>query len=70
MEATSGQGGKGDTPRPINKERYDRNYLRIYGKICPNCKGQGGFRITNPEGQLVGVKGCKNCEGLGYVEDK
>jgi len=24
--------GKGDTPRPVNKERYDREYDRIFGK--------------------------------------
>lgn len=23
--------GKGDVPRPINKELYDRNYQRIFG---------------------------------------
>lgn len=35
--------GKGDTPRPVDKERYDRNYTRIFGrkKKCdqPTTKG-------------------------------
>ena len=24
--------GEGDTPRPVNKKKYDRNYERIFGK--------------------------------------
>lgn len=23
--------GKGDGPRPVNKQKYDENYVRIYG---------------------------------------
>jgi len=23
--------GKGDSPRPVNKKRYDQNYKRIFG---------------------------------------
>jgi hypothetical protein len=26
------QNGKGSKPRPVNKEQYDKNYERIYGK--------------------------------------
>ena len=26
-----GNMGKGDTPRPVNKDRYDENYRRIFG---------------------------------------
>ena len=32
MEATSGEGGKGDTPRPVDKRKYDETYERIFGK--------------------------------------
>lgn len=24
--------GKGDSPRPVNKTKYDQNYERIFGK--------------------------------------
>lgn len=24
--------GKGDSPRPVNKKRYDENFERIFGK--------------------------------------
>lgn len=58
--------GKGDTYRPVNKERYDKNYLRAYGKICSQCKGKGGWTINN--GQLKTV--CKLCNGIGYIERK
>ena len=23
--------GKGDTPRPVNKKKYDENYVKIFG---------------------------------------
>jgi DnaJ-class molecular chaperone len=68
MEATSGQGGKGDTPRPINKERYDRNYLRIYGKICPACNGIGKVQFNHSSCRDMII--CNYCGGVGYVEDK
>jgi hypothetical protein len=38
----NGQAGKGDRPRPMDKQRYDENYTRIFGgKKCPTlptCK--------------------------------
>jgi len=43
---------------PDDKEEYDRNYLRIFGRVCPVCHGTGDF---------VGVK-CCGCKGIGYVE--
>jgi hypothetical protein len=38
--------GKGDSPRNVNKRKYDINYINFHGITCPNCKG----------------KGCKFCE--------
>lgn len=43
---------------------YDKNYLRLYGKRCLSCSGDGYFlgkNHTNP---------CKYCNGIGYVEKK
>jgi len=45
--------GKGDTPRPVDKEKYERNFERIFGRkhvfhecgpecdneFCPYCRG-------------------------------
>ena len=31
-DGTPVSAGKGDTPRPVNKRQYDRNYERIFGK--------------------------------------
>jgi hypothetical protein len=40
---------------PTDKPRYDKNYLRLYGKICPTCKGKN-------------KNVCSRCMGLGRVE--
>jgi len=58
--------GKGSVYRPVNKREFDRNYLRIHGERCPNCKGEGEFVINS--GQVHTP--CKFCEGLGYVPKK
>ncbi len=39
---------------PTDKAKYDENYVRIFGKICPDCGGVG----------------CSKCKGLGKVEWK
>ena len=30
--------GKGDSPRPVNKDKYDRNYIRIFRKNKESSK--------------------------------
>ena len=45
---------------PTDKPRYDKNYLRLYGKQCPICGGRGVYEGTETT--------CVNCNGLGYVE--
>lgn len=41
--ANANTNGKGDQYRPINKERYDWNYIKTCGVTCPKCDGiQGG----------------------------
>jgi hypothetical protein len=32
--------GKGDKYRPVNKEKYDKAYIRIFGLKCCNTKMQ------------------------------
>ena len=47
---------------PTDKDKYDRNWIKLYGKSCPYCRGTGG-----------GAKAgwtilCPRCRGLGKVE--
>lgn len=46
---------------PTDKARYDKNYLRLFGKVCSECSGIG---IVDGDG--IAYK-CINCNGLGYV---
>ena len=39
---------------PTDKPRYDKNYLRLYGKPCPVCTGRQE------------VLACWKCGGIGY----
>jgi hypothetical protein len=69
MEATSGQGGKGDTPRPVDKQAYGRGYLRVFGRPCPaRCK-EGVVGIPDFEGtdHVCTMSYCQVCDGIGYV---
>ena len=59
---------KGDHYRPVNKQKYDKNYLRIYGMRCPICLGHG-FSEIDMTGYFIQVA-CSNCHGVGYLEQK
>ncbi len=59
----NGEAGKGDQYRKVNKKKYDRNYLRLYGDMCPICNGHGEVVL-----ELGPAKECSNCGGLGYIE--
>jgi len=51
---------------PTDKDKYDRNYLRLFGKVCPKCKGTGEINfswVIVPDAKI-----CSKCLGLGYVE--
>jgi len=50
---------------PTDKRRYDRNYLRMFGKKCPKCNGDG---VTRRHEQPPYIRECTLCNGLGYVE--
>jgi len=43
---------KGDWYRPVDQKKFQRNYLRIFGRECPECKGQG----------------CSRCDDIGFLE--
>jgi len=48
---------------PTDKARYDKNYLRLFGKPCPRCKGTGRSGTLKKW-----VRCCSRCDGIGYVE--
>ena len=58
----SSEAGKGSVYRPVDRKKYDRNYLRLYGKVCPECNGVGRFP------SMMTFWDCERCKGLGYVE--
>ena len=55
-----------------NKEKYDKEYLRLFGVKCCICNGTGWRREYDPElGALQGVQiHCQYCNGIGYIEKK
>jgi hypothetical protein len=55
----NGESGKGDTYRPVNKEAYDRGYLRVFGIPCPHCNLK---KLEN------GKPRCVVCNGVGWIE--
>jgi len=40
--ATTGNGGKGHWFRPNNRVKYEWNYIKTYGILCPKCGGVQG----------------------------
>ena len=48
---------------PTNKDKYDKNYLRLYGKPCTMCNGKAKG-IPHKGGGWVT---CPQCKGLGKV---
>ena len=65
--------GKGDKYRPVDREKYERNWLRLYGKKCSVCDGAGAVThpvVSNKTSHSLRVveTTCKACEGIGYVE--
>jgi hypothetical protein len=56
--------GKGDAYRPVDKRKYDRGYLRVFGEKCPV---PGCFDGYIGAGDCTLIM-CTNCNGLGYVE--
>ena len=45
--------GKGDTPRPMNKARYDKNYEKIYGDSKAAKNRRELFKQARKEAKLT-----------------
>lgn len=39
---------------PTDKAKYDKNYIKIFGRKCPKCLGLGYIK-------------CDKCNGLGRI---
>ena len=54
--------GKGDSPRPVDREKYAKNYERIFGPRplprpwCPTCDGRRAVRDKDG-----GWEPCPHC---------
>ena len=72
--------GKGDTPRPVDKEKYDDNYKRVFGEKPLNVwedapgrepeAGQGDRPpdgVSEEAGGQVGSDNHEAVEGKGEV---
>jgi len=66
------EAGKGSFPRPVNKKKYARNYVRIFGQGCPMCGGKGflmdDFPVKNKQSKKIKTI-CIVCNGKGKVYD-
>jgi len=49
---------------PTDKPRYDRNWIKLFGKKCPVC-GDMARGIPSKYGGWIR---CPKCKGLGKVE--
>lgn len=49
---------------PSDKAKYDKNYLRLYGKKCPTCGGKARGVPAKDGGWTT----CPKCMGLRKVE--
>lgn len=64
---TNGQ-GKTDLPRPTNRDKYETNYVLIFGAECIHCEGRGYYLEYNEAGKPFENK-CLVCNGTGRVND-
>ena len=60
-------GGKGSTPRPTNKRRFDENYEAIFNKKAPEERVglDEGFHTTESDGRSGESKLREHVEGAG-----
>ncbi len=67
MTHIPGEGcGKGDTPRPVDKKAFDYTWIRLFGDLCPDCKGCGAS--SSNDDPLDNI--CRTCCGIGKVDRK
>lgn len=62
MSYKTGGQGKGDNPRPVNKIKFDDNWIRAFGIKCNGCNGEGGISVSDTE-----MRTCAICKGIGKV---
>lgn len=53
--------GKGDTPRPVDKEKYEREFDRIFGKKPANHRHQFCPKCQQPIPGLQAGEICDDC---------
>ena len=53
--------------RPVNRERYERNYNIIFGEKCDVCKGEGFLEDKDAKGKVIKTI-CLICGGSGKVK--
>lgn len=62
--------GKGDTYRKVDREKYNRGYIRAFGEVCPICKGVGKItKWVTPKSSTTYSWKCKACDGKGRIYD-
>jgi hypothetical protein len=63
-------GGKGSTPRPTNKRRFDENYENIFGKKTPEERVEldEGVHTAESDGRQRESKLREHVEGAGIQE--
>lgn len=63
--------GKGSRIRPcqVSQEQYRKNWLKIFGKKCPECNGTGVYSAHDELGsEIYTVSPCARCNGDGYIK--
>ena len=58
--------GKGDSFRPVDKKQYDENWIKIFGKKCSVCDGDGYLWAEDIDGEDMKFQ-CRHCKGIGKV---
>ena len=64
---------KSDHGKPAREgwsREYERAWLKVHGKKCPDCESAGHEPFLNKQGDFGGYEVCSNCNGIGYVEKK
>lgn len=53
---------------PTDKKKFDANWLRIFGKKCKRCGGDGSWHSVMGFTKIIDIVKCPECDGFGYVE--
>ena len=58
------EAGKGPIPRPFGpgeREKYAREYIRLYGEKCDVCNGKGYLEDIDRHGKIIKTT-CLICD--------